>query len=171
MILGLTRSCIWSKAVCSIPGLPPISWEHHFVPRDACTLSGDTYYVAKSRLLEDEQVLLRTLQFQVTVELPQTMLFNLCRALDCSPGVTRLALCLLNDSMQHTDLMATCTPALLAAASLQLSFVLIHRSSNDTVSNFPNPYWATGLSLGVQELEEACHRLLDSLNNREDQGR
>lgn len=66
-------------------------------------LAGDDYYAAKEQLITDEQILLRILCFEITVEHPHKYLLNLCSVLQCEKPLIQLALCL----VRHADTLAT----------------------------------------------------------------
>ena len=57
-------------------------------------LAGEAYYAVKEQLISDEQVLLRTLRFQLALEHPHKHLLSMCRLLSCSQPLTQLATCL-----------------------------------------------------------------------------
>ena len=89
-------------------------------------LAGDDYYVAKEQLITDEQILLRILCFEMNVDSPQKYLLNLCRLLQCSQPVIRLAVCLvralcppiLRKRLSHTTMNAERLSALIGPCRL-----------------------------------------------------
>ena len=46
-------------------------------------LVGDAYYVCKQELISAEQLLLRNLNFEVSLDHPQKYLLNYCKTLHC----------------------------------------------------------------------------------------
>ena len=67
-------------------------------------LAGDDYYAAKEQLITDEQILLRILCFEITVEHPHKYLLNLCSVLHCKKPLIQLALCLVRHADTHEGL-------------------------------------------------------------------
>lgn len=58
---------------------------------------GESYYVAKERLIANEQDVLRALAFDVGQFQPHKWLLNFCRSCRCSARVTQQACAVLND--------------------------------------------------------------------------
>lgn len=84
-------------------------------------LAGDDYYQAKDTLIEDEQMLLRVLRFNIDVQQPHKWLFSLCRAVDASVAVVRVATCVLNDALVSGLGATGYRPVELAAAAVHTS--------------------------------------------------
>ena len=57
-------------------------------------LAGDEYYAAKDQLIMDEQILLRVLRFEISVQHAHKYLLNFCHVLRCSQPLAQMALCL-----------------------------------------------------------------------------
>lgn len=78
-------------------------------------LVGDSYYAAKEAMLAAEQRLLRKIRFQLPVEQPHYHLLCLLRASGLLGNVSQVALCMLNDVVLCSALIATVRADLLAA--------------------------------------------------------
>ncbi len=63
------------------------------VPRPGF-LAGDEYYAAKDQLIIDEQILLRVLRFEISIQHAHKYLLNMCHVLRCSQPLAQMALCL-----------------------------------------------------------------------------
>lgn len=74
-------------------------------------LVGEAYYAAKDRLIQQEQVLLRWLSFDLCIDHPFRYLLNCANAAGCSDAVVVTALSLLNDTLLLTNLSAYETPS------------------------------------------------------------
>jgi hypothetical protein len=89
-------------------------------------LVGDAYYDAKARLINDEQVLLRVLCFDIGVEQPHKYLYCFAKTL-LAPGiVVRLATCIVNDTLVYLNTCLTLPPEAVAAAALHVAATLAH---------------------------------------------
>ncbi|KAK9838164.1 hypothetical protein WJX81_005734 [Elliptochloris bilobata] len=114
-------------------------------------LVGEEYYAAKERLILDEQVLLRTLRFELIAEQPHRYLLNFCRLLHCSHAITKLAICLVNDSLQRTCLCTRYSAAEVAAGALHLAVLLLGASMELPHSGRLGWWDAVGVPLGTVE--------------------
>ncbi|CAM9931959.1 unnamed protein product [Choristocarpus tenellus] len=81
------------------------------------------YWSKKEKIVEFEQVLLRTINFQLDVPDPYRLLLNYARSLRCSPPVVRTAWGLLNDTL-FCPRVLTAPPQTLVCAALYLSACL-----------------------------------------------
>jgi hypothetical protein len=88
-------------------------------------LVGDKYYAIKDQLIHDEQVLLRSLHFNIGHDHPHGYLLNICNVLQCSCQLAQTAICLLNDSLMYTDMCTRTLPWDLAAGALHLASLLL----------------------------------------------
>lgn len=69
-------------------------------------LAGDEYYAAKDQLIMDEQILLRVLRFEISVQHAHKYLLNMCQLLRCSQPVAQMALCLVRAAKLWVDAIA-----------------------------------------------------------------
>ena len=122
-------------------------------------LAGATYKQAKQVLVQQEQLVLRSIRFNITVDQPHRYLLNYCKALRCSAPIAQLALCLLNDAVCTTTLDAATPAALLAAGCLAVALQLM--------PEFPSaaPEWQAGLGLQQADVDAAGQRLLTALSS------
>lgn len=115
-------------------------------------------------LLQDEQLLLRVLLFQVHVELPHPLLLNLSRSLGSPTGVVQMAVCILNDTLLKTSLAGISSAAALAAAALHLASLLAGGGLPATGDGRPSEAsWWIGLGIQQVEMENNCHIMLDAI--------
>lgn len=87
---------------------------------------GDAYYAAKDQLIQQEQVVLRWLSFDLCVDHPFRYLLNCANAAGCSSSVVTTALSILNDSLLLTNLSANQKPVYVAAGALSLATAMHH---------------------------------------------
>ena len=123
-------------------------------------LAGSSYYEAKQRLVHDEQVVLRTTHFAITVEQPHRYLLNFCRGLRCSAGLTHLAVCLLNDAVVLSTLDMQLSAASLAASCLGLAALLLPGAGHDLPAS-----WHLLLGFQAAEVDDGAQRLLAVLRD------
>ena len=89
-------------------------------------VTGAQYYGAKDALLQHEQVLLRTLQFNVLVLQPHSYMLSLCKGLNIiSTDIVTSAIVLLNDCLTHTALCVKYSAQNLAAAAIIMAAALV----------------------------------------------
>lgn len=84
-------------------------------------LVGASYYASKQRMLDAEQILMRTLRFQMLVEQPHALLLNLASQLRAPGGMVEVALALLSDAWCCSTACRFFTPLELAVAVLELA--------------------------------------------------
>ncbi len=82
---------------------------------------GKEYDAAKKQLVWHEQLLLRSLHFDIAIQHPYKYLLNYCNLFKASSSVCQRALCLVNDSLSLTQLCLTQQPAAVAAGALWLA--------------------------------------------------
>lgn len=87
-------------------------------------LVGDAYYAAKDQLIQQEQVLLRWLSFDLCIDHPYRYILNCANAAGCSNTVVATALSLLNESLVLTNLSAYYPPLHVASGALSLAGTL-----------------------------------------------
>ncbi|KAK9824606.1 hypothetical protein WJX72_011678 [[Myrmecia] bisecta] len=124
-------------------------------------LVGHDYYSVKERLIQHEQLLLRTLHFDISMEHPHKYLLNYCATLRCSQPLAQLAICLLNDSLLYTTLCLSHAPAEVAGGALHLAAVLLGRA--DSLPSQPPHCWWECLGLRRPDIEEVGNVMLDML--------
>lgn len=126
---------------------------------EAAVLVGDAYYAAKTRLIGDEQVLLRALRFAIGVAQPHKYLCALARTLRAPDTVVRLATCLLNDGMVYVGGLLEHKPEAAAAAALQVASAIAQEpvSLAGRVAELRD-LWGT-LGLDAQEVALAAQNL------------
>ena len=88
-------------------------------------LVGQEYYARKRQLILDEQLLLRSLRFDLTgtADQPHKWVYAFCVSLRVSRSALRLATCLVNDSLLRAGLRHP--PAVTAAAALEIALQLL----------------------------------------------
>ena len=123
-------------------------------------LAGAAYYEAKQQLVHNEQLVLRSIHFNISVEQPHRWLLNFCRGLRCPAQLTQLALCLLNDAVCVTTLDLQLSAPCLAGTCLYLAATLLPQGHS------LSPGWPQTLGLEVAELEAAGQQLLAALCGR-----
>ncbi|CAL8464590.1 g4125 [Coccomyxa elongata] len=130
------------------------------VPRPGF-LAGDEYYAAKDQLIMDEQILLRVLRFEISVQHAHKYLLNMCHVLRCSQPLAQMALCLVNDSLFRTGLSLDHSPAEVAAGALHAASLLLGVARE-------LPYkgqlcWWDALGFSLTTVEKVGHALLDAI--------
>lgn len=79
------------------------------------------YSTAKRQLILHEQLLLRSLHFEIAVEHPYKYLLNFCNLFKLTSGICQTAICAINDSLCLTQLCLTHHPSVVAAGALRLA--------------------------------------------------
>ena len=120
-------------------------------------LAGSAYRRAKRELAHQEQLVLRAIRFDVTVDQPHRYLLNFCKGLRSAAQVTQLAVCLLNDGVCATTLDSAVPAACLAAGCLAAACRLLP----DT-HRLPDA-WQASLGLDQAQVAAAGQRLLAAL--------
>ncbi len=116
---------------------------------------GQEYYALKETLITDEQILLRTINFEIVVEHPHKYLFNFGKLINAKFSLIQMAVSILNDSIVHTTLCLAHPPADIAAACLQVASELSNPLQLPVVSS-PSDWGA----LGVQNVDHIGLALL-----------
>ena len=79
------------------------------------------YSIAKRQLILHEQLLLRSLHFEIAVEHPYKYFLNFCNLFNLTSGICQTALCAINDSLSLTQLCLSHHPSVVAAGALKLA--------------------------------------------------
>lgn len=121
-------------------------------------LVGDAYQAAKRQLIQDEQLLLRYLRFDIGADQPHRHLYVLAHCWGASREAVRMAVCLLNDAVCCCPSYgsAAMPPATAAAAALHVGAQLCGQAVQ------PAGWWrATGIT--DTAMRGACGALLDQI--------
>lgn len=105
---------------------------------------GQEYYALKETLITDEQLLLRTINFDIVVEHPHKYLFNFGKLINAKFKLIQMAVSILNDSIVLTKLCLAYPPADIAAACLQVASELSYPLQLPIV-NSPSDWGALGV--------------------------
>ncbi len=124
-------------------------------------LVGQQYYALKQTLIMDEQLLLRTINFDIVVEHPHKYLLNFGKLTDATHSLIQMAVSILNDSLIYTTLCMSHRPADIAAACIQIAGDLIGPAHH---LPFPDmsPGWSS-LGILVEQMDSAGVALLDMI--------
>jgi len=121
---------------------------------------GQEYYALKETLITDEQILLRTINFEIVVEHPHKYLFNFGKLINAKFSLIQMAVSILNDSIVHTKLCLAHPPADIAAACLQVASELSNPLQLPVV-NSPSDWGALGVK--PQHVDQIGLALLDMI--------
>lgn len=121
---------------------------------------GQEYYALKESLITDEQILLRTINFEIVVEHPHKYLFNFGKLINAKCSLIQIAVSILNDSIVHTTLCLAHPPADIAAACLQVASELSNPLQLPVVSS-PSDWGALGIK--PQQVDHIGLALLDMI--------
>eukprot|EP00887_Chlorella_sp_A99_P006180 scaffold3.g6180.t1 len=109
------------------PPLPPAEQQRLQPLTKADMLVGEAYTRQKDLLIQqDEQTLLRVLQFRIDVEQPHKYLFCFCRVIGATRAEVGVATCLLNDMVTSGVGTQGYRPAELAAAALHAAAQIVY---------------------------------------------
>jgi hypothetical protein len=99
------------------------------------------FWKCKEQLVEDEQIVLRCLDFDLEVVLPHPYALNYIKLLDLQGrvDVIKLSLSFLNDSFM-TSLCLSCDPHILALASLYFALKTTQGKRSDILEDGCNDY-------------------------------
>ena len=122
---------------------------------------GQPYYALKQTLITDEQVLLRTISFEIVVEHPHKYLLNFGKLMDAKHSLIQMAISILNDSIVHTRLCLAHPPADIAAACLRLADELMGLTLQTPFLDASLDWNALGVKIQQMELIELA--LLDMI--------
>lgn len=121
-------------------------------------LVGEDYYSKKQTLVDNEQLLLRHIQFNLLVDHPHRYLFNFARLLGCQNKLVQLALCIVNDSLRLTQLAVDESAADIAGAALHISSLLLGQAQELPYKDCSS--WWDALGLELEHLEDIGSVLL-----------
>ena len=124
------------------------------------TIVGQEYYALKETLITDEQILLRTINFEIVVQHPHKYLFNFGKLINAKFSLIQMAVSILNDSIVHTTLCLAHLPADIAAACLQVASELSNPLQLPVVSS-PSDWGALGVK--QQTVDHIGLALLDMI--------
>ena len=143
-----------------IVAICPALWRHHTARRTEITVkTGEAYYAEKEALIATEHLLLRTIDFDITLPHPQRELLSLCRDISASTAVTTVAARLMNDTIAYTDFVLTYEPGAIAASVLHVSLALLE----STPTEGRDRKWYEEIGFDVEVVETLGHRLMDML--------
>ena len=106
-----------ANASCSSSPEAAVATPAHFI-----ALVGQSYYAVKQDLIFDEQLLLRSINFDIVVEHPHKYLLNFAKAIGATHSLVQMAVSLLNDSIIYSNLCLSQLPADIAAACCWTSY-------------------------------------------------
>lgn len=136
--------------------------QQHDLQPDSLILVGQEYYAMKQILIVDEQLLLRTINFDIVVEHPHRYVLNFSKFLGVTHSLVQMALALLNDSLVYTNISLVFEPADIAAASLEAAFEMAGAPSH----MFSTKWEALGVN--QQHVESVSLALMDMIDSQED---
>ena len=151
-----------APAASTSPDTQAAQRQQHDLQPDGLILVGQEYYAMKQILIIDEQILLRTVNFDIVVEHPHRYVLNFSKLLGVTHSLVQMALVLLNDSLVYTNACLVFEPADIAAASLEAAFEIVGAPSHMISTN-----WAA-LGVHQQHVESASLALLDMVDSQED---
>lgn len=126
-------------------------------------LVGAEYYALKDRLIRDEQLLLRAMDFDIVIEHPHALLLNMCHQIKCSCAVVKMSLCFLNDSLLYSNLCLSCTPSELAAACVHLTSLCLGVA--ETLPSTRRKSWWDAFGVTHSKIEFVGHEIMNVLAN------
>ena len=122
---------------------------------------GQPYYALKQTLIIDEQVLLRTISFEIVIEHPHKYLLNFGKLIDAKHSLIQIAISILNDSIVHTRLCLAHPPADIAAACLHIADEILGVTLQTPCLNASSAWSALGVNMQQMEMIELA--LLDMI--------
>eukprot|EP00899_Mesostigma_viride_P027736 jgi/Mesvir1/8147/Mv25344-RA.1 len=126
-------------------------------------LVGAKYYEAKDELLMEEQVVLRSIQFQVSIDLPYRYLLNLCHAVRASKALAQVAVYAVNDSLVYTTLCLRHHPFEVAAAALNIGALLVEQA--EALPKKGDTQWWDAIGVNRKVIEGIGHEMLAIYNS------
>lgn len=136
------------------------------------------FWKRKDRLLEYESYLLRSLAFDVEVELPHRYLMNYLSALRAPRQLALVALGMLNDSFETTlcvhvsPSVVACAVIFLSAGTLEVQLPVSASPATDATSvsigdrqhsheNSTDLHWCRAFGASPLEIEQACETIVE----------
>jgi len=125
------------------------------------TLSiSNEYWDLKDVVVKIESVVLRTLAFELTIDLPYHYLLNYCNAVNVHPAFVQVALCIMNDSLISTVCLQY-KPHEIACACIYLAakFLNVH------VPHGSERTWWQAFDGNIDHIEGICSQVLELYEN------
>ena len=119
------------------------------------------YSTAKRQLILHEQLLLRSLHFDIAIEHPLKYLLNFCNLFKITSSVCQTAICAINDSLSLTQLCLTHHPSVVAAGALQ--FALEQVNAQDVAVTMPEK-WSELIGITPISCEEVSSQMHNAIS-------
>ena len=118
------------------------------------------YSTAKRQLILHEQLLLRSLHFDIAIEHPFKYLLNFCNLFKVTSNVCQTAICAINDSLSLTQLCLTHHSSVVAAGALQ--FALEQVNAQDVSGAMPDN-WTELIGITTVSCEEVSSQMHNAM--------
>lgn len=128
-------------------------------------LVGDPCLAVKQELQHKEQILLREIRFNLTVEDSQKYLLNCAKSLKLNADIVKLAAFLCNDSLVHTNACLHFHAAEIAAGCLLAAFHLLRQKY--TIPLEQQPFFPKIPSFSQENIDKVLHLLLEIIEKHD----
>lgn len=116
---------------------------------------GQEYWELRDAVIAHEQIVLRTLAFDLAVEYPYKYLMNYAASLRTSAPVLQAAWNIANDSYLSTTCLQH-SPSVIAAASLAMAYKLM-----DAPMPVGRRHWLDAFGVDRSEVDVVCNEIID----------